>query len=159
MSLRPHSLDAALQAFARQLAAAVLALGAGCGPSVIIFPALVASSQGGSAARSEAMQQVLGGLKAGDGALLQGAQLLLQQLINIACLWSEQWLHTLSDAQVCIAPMPQCACLPPTAGIQSGIQILREIVAPPGHVVRFLAPDLQAQYTSHHRACQECLPH
>lgn len=116
VDLRLHTLDAAPQAFAQELAAAVLALVAGSAPSVIIFPALVASTQGGSSAHSEAMQQVLGRLKAGDGALLQGAQLLLQQLNHIACLWSEQWLHTLSDAQVCIPPMPQCTCQPPIAG-------------------------------------------
>ena len=54
---------------------------------------------------------MLGSLKGRDGALLQGAQLLLQQLNLIACLWSEQWLHTLSDAQVRVLPMPQCALL------------------------------------------------
>ena len=94
----------------------MLALVAGSAPSVIIFPALVASAQRDGSARSEAMQQVLGRLKAGDGALLQGAQQLLQQLNHIACLWSEQWLHTLGDAQVCILPMPQCASQLPTAG-------------------------------------------
>lgn len=54
-------------------------------------------------AGSEQMQQVLGPVKAKHGSLLPQAQLLVQHLREVACLWSEQWMHLLRDVQVRIA--------------------------------------------------------
>ena len=91
-----------MQGGARQLAAEVLASLGSHAPSVTLFPALAMISREGAMASSEEMQQVLGPVKAKHGSLLQEAQLLVQHLREVACLWSEQWMHILRDVQVCI---------------------------------------------------------
>lgn len=70
-----------------------------------LYPVLAAIGQSETEGDSEEMQQVLRPLKARDGALLQEAQLLLQQLNEAACLWSEQWMHILRDVQVLNLPV------------------------------------------------------
>ena len=59
---------------------------------------------------SEEMRQVLQPLQAKQGSLLQRAQLLVQYLREVACLWSEQWMHVLRDVQVQI-PAELCSPL------------------------------------------------
>ena len=86
---------------ATRLAAEVLASLGSQAPSVTLFPALALMSRGGAAALSEEMQQVMRPVQARHGSLLQEAQLLVQYLREVACLWSEQWMHILRDAQVC----------------------------------------------------------
>jgi hypothetical protein len=69
-------------------------------PSAVLYPALAAMGQDGPARACEEMQQVLAVLKARHGGLLQEAGLLVQHLKEVACLWSEQWMHILRDIQV-----------------------------------------------------------
>ena len=89
-----------IQGIARQVAAAVLESLGTQAPSVTLFPALAVMGRKGAAAISEEMQQVLRPLKVEHGDLMQEAQLLVQHLRDVACLWSEQWMHILRDVQV-----------------------------------------------------------
>ena len=69
-------------------------------PSAMLYPALAAMGRDGAVRASEEMQQVLAPLKARHEGLLQEAGLFVQHLKEIACLWSEQWMHILRDLQV-----------------------------------------------------------
>ena len=89
-----------IQGIARQVAAAVLESLGTQAPSVTLFPALAMMGRKGAAASSEEMQQVLRPLKVEHGDLMEEAQLLVQHLRDVACLWSEQWMHILRDVQV-----------------------------------------------------------
>ena len=89
-----------MQGAARQLAADVLASLGSHAPSATLFPALARMGREEAMASSEEMHQVLRPVKARHGSLLQQAQLLVQYLTEVACLWSEQWMHILRDAQV-----------------------------------------------------------
>lgn len=89
-----------MQGAARQLAAEVLASLGSHAPSVTLFPALAMMKRDEGVSSSEEMQQVLRPVKAKHGSLLQEAVLLVQYLRDVACLWSEQWMHILRDVQV-----------------------------------------------------------
>ena len=92
-----------MQGAARQLAAQVLASLGSHAPSVTLFPALAMISRKEAMASSEEIRHVLGPVKAKHGSLLQEAHLLVQNLRDVACLWSEQWMHILRDVQVCMS--------------------------------------------------------